>query len=382
MRIVHVMPGTGLGGGAERSFLVTAAGLIERGHELHLAALTERRDGVEQVEAAGVHVHDLSGHHTIVGRARAIRGLARRLRPDVVQASLHFCTEPTQLGMRGTGIPVLVTWTALPYSAERRHEAGVSGWRLDAVRRTEALLARWCPSDYQAVTEGVGRSYGRSIGVPRERIHVAERGRAPAPPRDGARRRATRHALGIGDDDRLVLALARHEPRKGLDRAVEGFDRVVDAVPGAHLVVAGGEGPSTDALLRARGAAAHPERVHLLGHRDDVAALLEAADAFALTSLSEGASGAVIEAFSHGLPVVSARLEGLEGVLVDGVNARVVDPGTPDAFADALVEVLSDPALAARLGAAGSATYEERFTVERSVDALEALYRQVAARGR
>lgn len=372
------MPGMGVSGGAERSYRATVPALIERGHDLHLVLLTERRVGVEELQDLGVTVHDLSAHRGTLGRARAIRRLTAQLEPDVVQASLYEAVVPTQLGLRGAGVPVLVTWTAIPYDAERRGEHGLTAWRLDAVRRIEAMLARWCPSDYQAVTAGVGRSYGASIGVRPERIHVAERGREAAPPPDPERRAATRAALGLAEGDTMVVAIARQEPRKGLHRVVEPFDRVVDAVPGAHLVVAGAAGPATEALTAAVAAQRHPGHVHLLGHRDDVGELLAAADAFVLTSLSEGAAGAAIEAMTHALPIVSARLTGLDGVLVDGENALVVDGDQAGSFVAPLVAIATDGDLAARLGAAALATFEERFTIERSVDALEALYRSLA----
>lgn len=380
MRIIHVMPGIGMGGGAEQSFAVSADGLIARGHELHLALLTDRRALVPKLEELGVIVHDLSGHRSMVGRARAIRRLVQTVRPDLVHATLYAASTPTQLGLRGLGVPVLVTWTAMTYGRERMAEQSISTWRLHGYRAIEGALAKWCPSDYQAVTMGVGASYGAAIGAPADRVHVAERGRPDVPPRDPERRARTRASLGLDPEAVMVLCTARHDPRKGLIRIVGCFDDVVDAVPDAHLVVAGAEGPATDELRSAMASSPHPGHVHLLGFRSDVADLLEAADVFALTSHSEGAAGAAIEAMAHVLPIVSARLDGLDGVLVDGVNARIVDGGAPRSFVAPVVELASDPALADRLGAAGRSTFEERFTLERSVDALDDLYRLLVAK--
>ena len=385
MRIIHVLPDVGMGGGAEQSFAATAEGLVERGHELHLVVFNERRSLslASQIEAAGVQVHGLEPHRSTVVRARAIRQIVAELQPDLVHASLYLATAPTQLGLRNAHVPVLITWTAMSYDRERWAAGGVSRWRLEGVRRIEQLLARWCPSDYQAVTEGVGRNYGRAIGVPPERIHVSERGRAAAPPLDLERRSRTRASLGLSDDSVVVLCTARQDPRKGLLRIVSCFDEIIDRVPSAHLLIAGGEGEATPSLRNSIAGARHGDRVHLLGFRSDVSDLLEASDIFAVTSHTEGACGSAIEAMARGIPIVSARLAGLEGVLVADENALIVDGDVAGSFVAPVVQLAHEPELARRIGKAGLETYENRFTVERSLDALESLYLSlVAAKGK
>lgn len=376
MRIVHVIPGLGVGGGAEQSFVLGAGAIVEAGHQLHVVLLTDRRGFVPELERLGVVVHDLSVPGTL-RRAVGIRRVVRAVEPDLVHATLFDADVPVQILARHLGIPVLVTWPATPYSEERRLEPGVTWWKLQAVRNLESVLARWSGCHFQAVTPGVAAENARALRVDADRVTVAERGRPAPPAPDPRRRAATREALGVGGDDPLVLAIARHEPQKGPHRLVAALDHLVELLPDVRVVVAGREGSSTATLREQLATRRHADRLQLLGHRDDVPRLLEAADVVVSCSLNEGAAGAVIEAMAAGVPVVASPVVGLTGVLEDGRNARVVDAGDPVALATAVAEVLSDPEVADRLREGGRRTWESRFTTGRSAEALIALYERL-----
>jgi glycosyltransferase involved in cell wall biosynthesis len=86
---------------------------------------------------------------------------------------------------------------------------------------------------------------------------------------------------------------------------------------------------------------------------DEVAAALDASTLLVLPSRSEGMGRVVIEAAARGRAVVGSRVGGIPDVVVDGETGLLVPPGDAEALADALIPVLSDPALAERLGASG-----------------------------
>jgi glycosyltransferase involved in cell wall biosynthesis len=173
--------------------------------------------------------------------------------------------------------------------------------------------------------------------------------------------------------------VARQYPQKGHVHLLAAADLLAVDHPGLVLLLAGPEGPATPAIRAARSAMVHPEVVRDLGDRSDVADLLAAADVFVLSSLAEGAAGAVIEAMSVGTPVVCTRLEGLDGVLRDGHDALLARPGDAPDLARALATTLDDPGAAEDRAARARQEFLDRFTLEAAADGMAALYRDLAS---
>lgn len=119
-----------------------------------------------------------------------------------------------------------------------------------------------------------------------------------------------------------------------------------------------------------------------MGHRDDVPDLLAAADLFVFPSLFEGLGGALIEAMALGLPIVASDLDAVREVVDEGRNAVLVPPASSRALADAIVMVLDDRRKAAAFGARSRVIFAERFTSDRSVARMIALYRDVVRKSR
>jgi glycosyltransferase involved in cell wall biosynthesis len=142
------------------------------------------------------------------------------------------------------------------------------------------------------------------------------------------------------------------EPYKNVDGLAEAWRRAAPRVPGTRLVVVG-KGSRRDAFE----SLAVEQIDQLTPNR--VAAQLDAATVLVLPSRHEGLGRVVIEAFARGRGVVASRAGGILDLVDDGVQGLLVDPEDTDALADALVRVLSDPALAERLGAAAHARFPE-----------------------
>jgi glycosyltransferase involved in cell wall biosynthesis len=104
---------------------------------------------------------------------------------------------------------------------------------------------------------------------------------------------------------------------------------------------------------------------------------LPACDVFWLASDYEGLSNSVMEAMAAGLPVVASDIPPNRELVVPGATGFLAPVGDRVAFAQYAEKLLLDPALAARLGAAGRERIRNEFSVERMVEAYARLYRDV-----
>ena len=117
--------------------------------------------------------------------------------------------------------------------------------------------------------------------------------------------------------------------------------------------------------------------VKFLGFRDDVPRLLSSFDIFVLASLQEGLSIALVEAMALGKPVIASAATGNLEVITDRVDGRLVDPFAPQAWAEAIEELLSQPAAATRLGSVARHTARVTYSLERTVERTTDLYRSL-----
>lgn len=227
--------------------------------------------------------------------------------------------------------------------------AGKLWWRAGWLTRPEILYT----SETDRHTDGLRpRSQAIPLGIDLERYLDAE----PALPWPGPQ---------IGTVSRLV-------PQKGHDVLLEAARTVIDHHPDARFVIVG-EGELRAELEERANAAGLGEAVLFTGAREDVPELLKSFDVFAFPSLFEGLCLAVIEAQAAGVPVVATPVGGIRETVVDGVTGLLVPLRDPAALADAIVRILDDPDLSARL-ADEAARRATRFSEAEMVRRTLALY--------
>ena len=175
-------------------------------------------------------------------------------------------------------------------------------------------------------------------------------------------------------DAPLVVSVARHDPRKGLDvllKALHGL--VVRGVPFRACLV--GPGRLLEPHRRLADSLGLTGRVAITGYVDDVFAYLQHADVYVLPSLDEGSgSVALLEALQAGTAVVASGCDGIPENVADGEEAVLVEPGSVGALEAALATVLEDADLRERLAAGARKAYEERFSAPAFVAALGRTY--------
>ncbi len=208
-------------------------------------------------------------------------------------------------------------------------------------------------------------------------IHTGiEPGRFDRPPE---RARACR-ALGLDPARPVVGWAGRLSRQKAPLDYLRAARRIVDAVPGAQIFMAG-EGP-LEAEVRTLAA-----RLELGGGlvaapwQRDVPAMLAAFDVYVATSLWEGLPLAVLEAMAARRAVVATAVDGVVEAIEHGVSGYLVDAGDPRGLAERVGRLLADGELRVRVGEAARERVERSFTVDRMVDDWERLLRRLAGTG-
>ena len=180
-----------------------------------------------------------------------------------------------------------------------------------------------------------------------------------------------RDALG-GADAKVLLVLARLQPAKGIDVALRALTHIKDAV----LWIAG-DGPEESRLKRLAQDLKLGSRVRFLGWRDDRSALLKAADVCLVPSRHEPFGNVVLNAWSHGVPLVAAASQGPGYLVRDGEDGLLAPVDDPVALAARVTEILQDGARARRLVAGGLQRTAAEFSEAAVVARYLAVYRAI-----
>jgi glycosyltransferase involved in cell wall biosynthesis len=226
-----------------------------------------------------------------------------------------------------------------------------------------------------AVSESTAEFTIRARLLPPERTKVVYLG---APLDEFARERtpdqiaAARAALGIDPSTIAIGTVTRLMPSKGNQYLVEATPEIARRQPRARVYVIG-EG-ELDADLKAQARALGlGDRLVFLGFQRDVAAVLAALDILVFPSLWEGTPLTAFEALASGKPIVATDADGLLDILTDRKDALVVPKRNAGALARAVIDVIEQPGLAARLGAAARET-GARYDIAAFVRKMERLY--------
>lgn len=176
-----------------------------------------------------------------------------------------------------------------------------------------------------------------------------------------------------------VVSVARLVHEKAPLVLMEAFALARRDVPEARLTLVG-EGPLLPQVQERMAQLGIIGAVEIIPGCGEVRPHLARAAVFVLASRREGSPNAVLEAMASGLPVVAARTGGIPELVEHGVTGLLVEPDAPADFAQALARLLADPALCARMGAAGRQRAVERHSPQAMVRATEHVLLEAWAR--
>ncbi|HEU5253641.1 MAG TPA: glycosyltransferase [Solirubrobacterales bacterium] len=295
-------------------------------------------------------------------RVPALVRLLRRERPEVFHAHMSSpvaCKWGLAAAVLARVPAVLGTVQVGAYEPPNRS----AFWQLRALARGV--------DRYLAVSREIATELVERLDWPAAKVEVvynavdAERARVAAPP-------GLREQLGGSETRSLVLTPARLDAQKGHPILLEAIAEVPEA-----LFLFAGEGPERAKLEARAGELGIDDRVRFLGRREDVPQLLAACDVFALPSLYEGSSLAVLEAMAAGTPIVSSAIGGTDELIEDGRSGLLVAPGDAKALAAALRRLLADPALREGLAARARQRVDSGLRREQNAQRIEATYREL-----
>jgi len=302
--------------------------------------------------------------------SRRLHGTARALAPDIVHAQHPFLLGPAARRFaRRHGRPLVFTY-------HTRYEK----------------YAHYVPLPERLVAALAVRLSCRFAGsadlvvAPSERIAATLRERGVTAPvavvptgvpidlfRPGDRAEA-RRKLGLPADALLCLYVGRLDREKSVDRIIDAFGSVTDAIAGARLSLVGQGAHETAARRRAEASPAR-ERIWFHGgrDRDTLPLFYRAADLFLFASETETQGLVLAEAHACGLPAVAVRASGVDEVVRDGETGLLTKAAARE-FADAAIGLLLDGERRMAMGRAARAVAEQEFSAARQVEAMVGHY--------
>ncbi len=244
----------------------------------------------------------------------------------------------------------------------------------------ERLAARKCDRIFAVARAMIDQCVAAKV-APREMYKVVYSGMDTTRFASAARDPELRRKLGIPEDARTIVTVARLFPLKGYEFVLPAAERVIAKYPDTHFLVVG-DGPMHDELegrIAAAGIAAHFHFAGLIPP-DAVADHLAQGELLWHLSLREGLPRAVVQALACGIPAVGFALDGTPEVLENGVTGFAVEPESVDAVVEATAKLWDDEAFRLALGAAGKRRVVEEFDWRRMGDILLAEYRELRSR--
>ena len=300
---------------------------------------------------AGLPVATISERHRWDTQAiPQLRRIIAEYRPDILESrniKSHFL-------VRALGLHRQYPWVAWNHGYTER----------DWLDRTYSQLDRWSlQAAFRVVT--VCRPFAETLerrGIDRRKItilHNFVKPFVPAPTEDIER---LRRSLGV-QNQAVILAVGRLSSEKGQAILLQAAARLekMNEAPDFRVVVVG-DGPEQENLQRLTARLGIGQRIVMAGFQTDVRPYYCLSTLLALPSYSEGSPNVVLEAMAAGLPIAATDAGGVPEILEDGISGLLVQPGDPQAMAEAILRILRDKALASRLAAAARSCAQSKYT--------------------
>lgn len=346
--------------GGQDQLLSLLDGLHRRGHGVHLVC-QPRTILMERARELGIAVYPVAIRSEIgLPSLVHLRRVIRRIRPEV----LAFNTPKAIL----TGVLASRFSTVRARIVFRRVNFPLHGNCFTRLKYT------WGIDRIIAISESIRKQLLKG-GIPPSKIQMIYEGidLSRCPRRDRTER--PQHGPTV------VGTVAHLSPEKGLHYLIEAASMIPDVKKRLRFVLVGDGVCRAELaeLVRQRGL---EEVVEFAGFHPETSKFMDTFDIFALPSLSEGLSSAILEAMATSLPIVATAVGGIPELVTTGDNGLLVAPGDPAALAHAIQQLADDPEGSRRMGERGRKRVEEQFTLERKIIETERLCSLILGRAR
>lgn len=356
-------------GGAENHLLELVRGQLLGGLRVAVAYLKGDGYWESSLRRAGAEVICLQlRHYGQLAPVFRLRNFVARFAPEVVHAHMPPAELYTRLALAlpGTAKPTFVI-------SKHNDEPFYRGAGQRAVARWVAGRA----ARIIAISHAVNSYTRRTLGLPSEKVVTLHYGIDPKPYRTAPNKAIAelRKEWNIPADAWVIGTVARLVPQKALHVMIKGYAKYRErAACPSRLVMVGRGGLEAELKALAEELGIGQELVWA-GFREDIPAVMNAFDCFALTSIYEGFGLVLLEAMAAGRPVVATSVSAIPEVVADGESGILVPANDPDALAGAFKR-LENAEVRRELGRAGLNRAEEVFTLDLMVAKTIGMYRE------
>ena len=329
MKPRNLLLSTSLGlGGADRQILYLAETLLAHDYDVRLVSMTPVGEMGRQAAANGLPITslDMEAGHADWRALRRLVSLLRDWRPHLLTTFMYHANLMGRVAGRWAGVPHIITSIR-----SERNGSAARDWLF--------RLTNWMDHRCTTNSEEVAASLWKRGLLSREKLTVIPNGVDLATfsvEADEAAR--LRGELGLTCDQFAWLAVGRLREQKDYPTLLNAFQQLGDT--SGRLLIAG-RGPLQGQLQQLTDRLGMARQVTFLGVREDIPALLAAADGFVLSSAWEGMPNVVMEALAAARPVVATRVGGVTELVEQDQSGLLVPPRDPSALSQAMRQVMS-----------------------------------------
>lgn len=353
-------------GGIETVLLRLIPKLKKEGWSSIVLTIRDGGEMVDEYRRAGIKVVPLSQRYFLSpSTIRVIRQQIATINPDLVMTTLSKADVIGRLFLRFSVRQPVVSYLVTTYNHPRYWIARVFE------RFTKSLT-----NHYIANSEAVQKFYQERLGVKPGRIVVAPNGVDTSTFQDASTISIIKE-LKLPNNAFVITCVANLAPNKGQADLLAAFETVFVDQPNVYLLLVG-DGEQREALKAQRQTLRTKKRIVIMGRRTDVPAILKATTVFALPTLFEGMSTALLEAMAAAKAIVTTDIPENKVLLTHKETALLVKPQDRVGLANALEKMYRDPALRDRLRQEAFAQVEARYSISKMAQIFGQIFADIA----